>query len=274
VTFDESRITNVTTRYRGWVRGLSVYAAQEELLAALASQEAARRTLAPERADYLVAAARKRLRLWDIETEQIDRIVASGEPIEFLPVVSPAAGYVVEKEIVDGDAIEPGRRLYRIAALDRIWVEADVYEAQLPLVAVGQSAEITLPYLPGRKFRGRVSFVYPYLDAASRTGRVRIELPNPELTLKPEMYANVELLIDRGEQLLVPVSAVLYAGPRRLVFVDLGGGRLRPQEVEIGVRSGDDYEILSGLEAGDEVVVSGNFLVAAESRLKSATENW
>ena len=131
-----------------------------------------------------------------------------------------------------------------------------------------------MPYLPGKQFHGRVSFIYPYLDDRTRTGRIRIELPNPRLELKPDMYVNVELVSERGERLMIPEEAVLYAGPRRLVFLDLGEGRLRPQEIEIGMKSGDDYEVLSGLEAGDVVVTSGNFLVAAESRLKSATTQW
>ena len=142
------------------------------------------------------------------------------------------------------------------------------------MVEIGQRASITLPYFPGRRFDGRVSFVYPYLDGASRTGKVRIALGNPKLELKPEMYANVELVVDRGQRLTVPEEAVLYAGERRLVFVDLGEGRLQPRKVEVGLRSGDRVEILSGLADGEVVVASGNFLIAAESRLKSATELW
>ncbi len=295
VTYDERRLAEVTVKYRGWVGKLhadatgvrvrrgkplftlysaELYAAQEELLTALESQRAARETSAPTRADYLVDAARKRLRLWDLQEWQVDEIVSRGEPEQYLPIVSRVDGYVIEKNVFAGATVEPGEVLYRVAGLDRIWIDAEVYESELPSISEGQKAEVTLPYLPGRKFQGRVSFIYPYLEDRTRTGRIRVELPNPGLELKPDMYANVELISKRGERLVVPEEAVLYAGPRRLVFLDLGEGRLRPQEIEIGVKSGDDYEVLSGLAEGDVVVTSGNFLVAAESRLKSATKQW
>ena len=165
-------------------------------------------------------------------------------------------------------------RLYRIAGLDSVWVEAEVYESELPLIEVGQPAEVTLPYLPGRRFDGTVSFVYPYLRGATRTGTLRVRLANPDLVLKPEMYANVVIRLDLGERLVVPEQAVLYAGERSFVFVDLGEGRLKPTAVVTGIETGDEIEILSGLSAGDPVVTSGNFLIAAESRLKLAMEQW
>jgi len=133
---------------------------------------------------------------------------------------------------------------------------------------------ITLSYLPGKAFDGKVAFVYPYLDPASRTGRVRIALPNKGLELKPDMFATVTFKIPLGPRLIVPTSAVVYTGPRRLVFLDLGSGALRPQEVTIGARSGDNVEIVTGVAEGDVVVSSGNFLVAAESRVRSATSFW
>jgi Cu(I)/Ag(I) efflux system membrane fusion protein len=295
IVYDETRLAEVTVKYRGWVGELradatgvrvrrgeplftlyspELYAAQEELFTAVGSQRAASATSAPERADYLVEAARQRLRLWDIEDPEIEEILAGGEPQKYLPILSPVDGYVIEKGIVRGAAVEPGRVLYRIAGLDRIWIDAEVYESELPLVRIGQAAEVTLPYLPGKSFRGTVSFMYPYLADETRTVRIRVELPNPGLELKPDMYANVELLSERGEQLVVPEEAVLYTGPRRLVFLDLGEGRLRPQEIQVGAKSGDFYEVLSGLEEGELVVTSGNFLVAAESRLKSALHHW
>ncbi|HEX9752427.1 MAG TPA: efflux RND transporter periplasmic adaptor subunit, partial [Methyloceanibacter sp.] len=133
---------------------------------------------------------------------------------------------------------------------------------------------VTLPSPPHRYFMGQVAFVYPYVDPATRTGRVRVELANPGLELKPDMFANVELERDLGDRLAVPEEAVLYAGERRFVFVDLGQGRLRPQEVQLGVRAGEHFEVRAGLEEGDVIVTSGNFLVAAESRLKLAMEQW
>lgn len=295
VTYDETRVREVTVKNQGWVRQLLVdqtgqrvrrgqplmtlyspelLAAQEELLSALASQRAARQGEAPHRADYLVEAARRRLALWDVPEARIAQVERTGEPLEALPVPSPVSGFVVDKHVLEGAAVQPGETLYRVADLDRVWLEAQLYESELPLVEVGQEAEVTFPYLPGRTVRGRVSHIHPYLEAATRTGTVRIELPNPDHSLKPDMYANVVFEAERGERLVVPEEAVIYAGPRRVVFVDLGGGRLEPRTVELGVRSGDVYEVLAGLEPGERVVTSGNFLIAAESRLKSAMGQW
>ena len=290
VVYDETRLTDISVKYRGWIRTLHVaesgqqvkkgetlftiyspelYTAQEEFLTAHRSRQAS-----GERAGYLVDSARQRLRLWDLPDWQIDQLAERGKPWEAVPIVSPASGYVIEKNVVEGATVETGQRLYRIAQLDEVWVEAEVYESELPHVSVGQKAVVTLPYLPGKEFEGRVSFVYPYLDGPTRTAKVRVELPNAERTLKPDMYANVSLSADLGERLVVPESAVLYAGPRRLVFVDLGEGRLKPTRVEVGAKANGLVEVLSGLEAGDTVVTSANFLIAAESRLKSATEHW
>ncbi len=295
VVYDESRLAEVSVKYRGWIGALRVdepgqpvrrgetlftlyspelYSAQQEYLAALESQRAARGTGAPHRADYLVEAAYKRLRLWDLRERQIDRVAETGEPVQYIPIASPVSGHVVEKNVVAGSSVQPGATLYRIAGLDGVWVEAELYESELADVEVGQTARVTLPYLPGRSFEGRVSFVYPYLDRSSRTGRVRVELANPDLVLKPDMFAHVVLESDLGERLVVPEDAVLYAGERSFVFVDLGEGRLRPTAVETGVQAGDFVEVLSGLEEGEPVVTSGNFLVAAESRLKLAMEHW
>jgi Cu(I)/Ag(I) efflux system membrane fusion protein len=162
----------------------------------------------------------------------------------------------------------------RIAPLEKVWVEADVYEQDLPQVKQGLPVEVTLPYLPGKKYAGRVGYIYPALEGKTRTGRIRIELPNPGLELKPDMYADVRFVMKGGERLQVPESAVLYTGPRRLVFVDLGEGRLKPQEVKLGLKGEDTFEVTEGLKPGDQVVTSGNFLIAAESRIRSATELW
>jgi Cu(I)/Ag(I) efflux system membrane fusion protein len=295
VTFDQTRLTDVSLKIRGWIGDLYVdrpgqavrkgqplftlyspelFAAQREFLTALESQRAARETGAPSRADYLVAAARDRLRLWDLATDQIDRLAATGEPVERIPILSPASGHVVEKNVVAGGAVEPGMTLFRIAGLDRVWVEAEVYESELPLLAVGDAAAVALPQLPGRSFAGRIAFVYPWLEGESRTGRVRVELPNPGLELKPEMYAEVVLEHALGERLAVPEESILYAGDRRYVFLDLGDGRLRPQAVTAGRSAGEWVEILDGLAPGDLVVTSGNFLIAAEARLKLALDHW
>jgi Cu(I)/Ag(I) efflux system membrane fusion protein len=218
-----------------------------------------------------VRAARKRLELWNVASADIDAIARRGEPRENLPIRSPASGFVIQKNVALGAAVEPGALLYRIAPLDRVWIDAAVPESDLGQVSAGQQARVSLPSLPGESFQGSVAYVYPSLDPETRTGRIRIELPNRDHRLLPDMYANVDLRIERGEKLLVPASAVIFAGPRRLVFVDLGEGRLAPRQIEIGAGNGELYEVLSGLEPGETVVSSGNFLVASESRLRSAT---
>jgi Cu(I)/Ag(I) efflux system membrane fusion protein len=295
VAYDETALRDVSLKVRGWVRDLRVdavgnrveagevlftlyspelYAAEQEYLLALRSQARARETEVPDRADALVAAARDRLRLWDVAAQELVQIERTGAPLEALPIRSPASGYVLEKEIVAGAAVEPAQRLYRIAPLDPVWVEAEVYEAELPLVRVGMAAELTLPYLPGRRFEGRVAWVHPGLSADTRTGRVRIELANPGQELRPDMLATIELRVPLGERLVVPLSAVLHAGDRSFVFLDRGEGRLEPRRVEVGARVGEEIEIRAGLEAGQAVVSSATFLVASESRLREALDRW
>lgn len=295
ITWDETALSDVSLKVSGWVGELRVdatgdrvergdvlftlyspelYAAQREYLLALAAQARARESLAPDRADYLVSAARNRLRLWDVAPVDLDGIARRGEPLEHVPIRSPASGWVLEKDVVEGGAVEAGMRLYRLAPLDRVWAEAEVYEAELPLVTIGMDAVVTLPYLPGQRFPGRVAWIYPGLSSETRTARVRVELPNPDLALRPDMLATVELATPASERLLVPLSAVLHAGERSFVFLDLGEGRLRPALVEVGVRAGEDVEILSGLEPGQSVVASATFLVASESRLRAALDQW
>lgn len=295
VAYDETGLVDVSLKVRGWIGEIFVdapgmrvrrgdplftlyspelFAAQEELVAAAASQRAALSGGAPGRADYLVTAARRRLRLWDIGEDQVERALRAGKALEYVPITSPASGYVIEKNVVQGAAIEPGMRLYRIADLDRVWLEADLYESDLALVKVGDPVRIHLPYAPESSLEGRVAFLYPYLDEVPRTGRARIDLANPGLALKPAMYADVTIDKALGERLAVPEDAILYAGERSFVFVDLGEGRLKPRQVRTGQVAGDWVEILDGIDEGERVVTSGNFLIAAESRLKLDMEHW
>ena len=287
IAYDETKLVDVTLKLDGYIHELKVdatgepvkqgdvlftlyspelYAAQEEYLLALASESAGSASL--------VRASERRLSLWGLTKAQIATIAARGEPIENVPFLSPASGYVLEKNVVEGGAVRAGERLFRIVPLKTVWVEADVYEQDLAQVKVGQPVRVTLPYMPGQSYDGRVAYVYPTLDKQTRTGKVRIELPNRELTLKPDMYADVRFEVKAGDQLQVPESAVLYTGPRTLVFVDLGEGRLRPQPVKLGRQGEDGIEVLEGLAAGDVVVTSGNFLIAAESRIRSSADYW
>lgn len=294
VAYDESLLADVTVKFPGYATALGVsqvgqrvargqvllniyspdlYLAQQEYLVALASQSAARRSSAPDRADYLVAAAAQKLKLWDLSDEDITHLNERHEPSREVPVRSPASGVVIAKDIVAGGAVQPGMRLYRIASLDRVWLEAQVYQSDLPRVRVGQRAAVRLSALPGRVLGGHVVLVSPAVDPASRTAQVRIELANPRSAagpaLLPDMAADVELAAAGGEVLVVPEGAVLDTGERTLVFVDEGGGRFHPRSVRLGARSGDSYAVLSGLKAGERVVTSGQFLLDAESRLKA-----
>ena len=291
LTYDETRLQDVVLKVGGYVSGLRItatgqpvrkgealfqlyspelYAAEQDYLVARSSRDA----LGAGRGDALVRAAQTRLALLGLSAEQIDTVAATGAPIEKLTFSAPASGHVIEKNVVEGAAIRAGDRVFRIAALDRVWVEAEVFEADLGRIANGQPATIALSYLPGRTFDGKVTFVYPYLDPGSRTGRVRIELPNAGLELKPDMYASVTFHLVLPDRLQIPTSAILYTGPRRIVLVDLGGGRIAPREVQIGARSGERAEVLSGLAEGDAVVSAGNFLIAAESRIRSSGTFW
>jgi Cu(I)/Ag(I) efflux system membrane fusion protein len=285
ITYDESSFTDVNLKVSGWITKLLVsqtgqrvtrgqtlfmlyspdlYSAQQDFLLA-------QRT---GKLEALVHAARKRLSLLGLTDKQIDAIAAGAEPIDTLPIASPATGFVIEKNVVEGASVQASAQLYRIAALDRVWVEADVYEQDLPLVRVGQAAKVTLDYLPGRAYDAKVAYVYPYVESAARTGRVRIELANKELDLRPGMYARVELATDLGARLQVPTSAVVYTGPRRLLFVDVGDGRFAPREIRTGLEADGMYEVLDGVKAGEVVAVSGTFLIAAEARIATTAKYW
>jgi Cu(I)/Ag(I) efflux system membrane fusion protein len=290
IAYDETRLADVTLKYRGWVGKVfadyagirveegkplfTIYApellsAQEEFL------ESARRARGGARRDSsMLEKARRRLLLWNLTPGQIARLAESARAEEYVPILSPIGGTVIEKNVVAGSAVSAGMRIFRIADLSAVWVEADIYESDLPLVHAGQPVRITLSYLPGRSFDGTVSYVYPYLDAQTRTGRIRIDVPNPDGALKPDMYANVELQAPQGEQLVVPEGAVIMAGETDLVFLADGDGYFEPRRVRIGRRIEDGWVVLDGLREGDTVVTSGNFLIASESKLKAGVEKW
>ncbi len=292
LTYDETRLTDVVLKISGYVSGLRVaatgqsvqkgetlfqiyspelFAAQQDYLLARSSRDALGNA---GHADDLVRAAETKLSLLGLTRDQIDAVAKSGKPIEKLGFAAPASGYVIEKNVVEGASIKAGDRVFRLAGLDRVWVEADVFEADLARIAKGQKASIALSYIPDRTFEGTVTFVYPYLDPNARTGRVRLELANNGLELKPDMYATVMFHVALGDRLQVPKSALIYTGPRRIVIVDIGGGRLAPREVKIGAQSGERAEVISGLNDGDAVVTAGNFLIAAESRIRSSGTFW
>lgn len=225
-------------------------------------------------ASGLLGSARQRLLLWDVTPEQIQDLEVRDKPLEHLPIVSPADGIVMEKMVVAGSAFNAGDKLLRIANLSRVWVEAQVYQFELSLLKPGTPAQITFPDDPKKVLHGVVSYVAPFMEGDTRSVRIRVELDNKGGVLRPDMYADVQLAVPLGERLVVPEDAVLYSGANRVVFLDLGDGRLQPQRVHIGLRNNGWVEILDGLKNGDAIVTSGNFLISSETKLKGGLEQW
>lgn len=290
VDYDERRMSNISLKFDAWIGELkadyvgtrvekgqvlfTVYS--PELLSAQQEYLETRQRLASRGPDdSLVRAARKRLMLWDISPAQVRAIERRGEAFEYLPIHAPKSGTVVEKMINEGSHMKTGDMLLRIADLSTVWVDAEVYEADLPLIEKGMTAEINLPYGPDQQYQARVDYIYPYLDDRTRTARIRLVLDNPDGALKPDMYAEVKLQADLGRRLMVPEGAVLVAGESRVVFKDLGeDGKLKPVRVKTGQRVDGWVEIRQGLDPGDDVITSGNFLIAAEAKLKTGIEQW
>jgi Barrel-sandwich domain of CusB or HlyD membrane-fusion len=220
----------------------------------------------------LFMSSRRRLELWDIPDRDIDRLLETGKVRKNLTLYSPAKGVVTHLKVREGIEVSPNQNLYTIADLSRVWVYADVYEYELPWVALGQTGIIELSYLPGTTFEGEVTYVYPFLDPKTRTVRVRLELENPDLFLKPDMFANVSLQAEtRKDALVVPDEAVLRSGSQTQVIVALDKGRFEPRTITLGLESGNGaIEVSDGLSEGESVVVSGQFLIDSESRLQEA----
>jgi Cu/Ag efflux protein CusF len=219
----------------------------------------------------LATAALERLRNWDISEQQLQRLRDSGTPRRTLTLTAPASGVIVKDPPVAGMRFMPGEPLFRIADLSRVWLIGDVFEQDLALVRTGTKATLTVSAYPERAFPGQVTFIYPTLNADTRTARVRIELANAQGLLKPGMYGTVQ--IDAGpkrEVLTVPDSAVIDSGTRQVVLVSLGEGRFEPRDVKVGARGGGFVEVLSGVQDGESVVTRANFLIDSESNLKAA----
>jgi len=215
----------------------------------------------------LVAAARRRLQLWDISEVQIAEVLRTGRVRRALTLHAPASGIVLEKKVIQGQAIAPGEPLYTIADLADVWVELSLREGDAAAVGVGTSADIELAGVPRRTFRGRVTYVYPTLDPASRSVRARVVVTNTEGLFKPGMYATVRLSTPSRSALTVPTSALLRTGDRTVVFMDTGAGVLMPMDVTVGHSAGEYTEVLSGLDVGTRVVTSAQFLFDSESNL-------
>ena len=220
----------------------------------------------------LLASARRRLQLWDISDDQIDRLEKTGQVENTLTLYAPANGAVIEKNVLAGQKIMLGDSLLVVADLTEVWADADIYQSDLPYVKMGMPVELTLPYWANNTFTGKVVFLSPTLDPETRTLKARMEIANHDLLLKPEMYANARLRYELGEKLAVPEAAVMRTGERSYAFKDGSDGKLIPVEVQLGTRSDGWYELISGLNEGDRVVTSANFLVDSESSMKAALE--
>ncbi|QXE91976.1 efflux RND transporter periplasmic adaptor subunit [Geomonas subterranea] len=245
-------------------------AAQQEYLLALRSREQFKKSsidAISQGGEGLVASARQRLKLLGVKDEQIAGLEKAGHPNIKLPIYTPLSGVVIEKVVQEGQYVNMGDPLFNIADLSTVWVDVEVYENEFSFVKMGQRVEILSQSYPGKTFSGRVSFIYPFLDPKTRTVKVRVELGNPGLKLKPDMFVNASIKAPLGNALVVPSTAVMDTGKRQVVWVESQPGMFEPHDVQVGARVGDKVQILSGLKQGDKVAASGGYLIDSESQL-------
>jgi membrane fusion protein, copper/silver efflux system len=294
VAVDERRQAYIQTRFSGWITKVyadanyqyvrkgqplfTIYSPQlvtteqEYLLARKNSGLLAQSTVpgVASGADSLLTAARMRLQQWDIPSREIEHLEKTGEVRHDLEIDSPVSGYITERNALPNLYVEPATRLYSIADLSTVWVNAEVFQSDISQIRRGQPAVVTSDAYLGRTFYGRVDFVYPEVNMDTRTTKVRLVFQNPGLKLTPGMFVNVTLKVPLGRQLSIPVTGVFHTGTRNIVFIDHGGGFLAPRDVTLGPRAGDFYSVLKGLKQGEKIVTSANFLVDSESQLQAA----
>jgi membrane fusion protein, copper/silver efflux system len=304
IEYDQTKLTTVNTKVEGWIEKLFVnytgmyikkgeplaeiyspelWATQQEFINVIRWAKRARTgngsaprsessagfgTMIAKDADNLVEAARQRLKLWDISDEQIAKIEENEKPIRTLVIYSPVSGYVLQRTAIQGMKIMAGEKLFDVADLSTIWITADIYEYELPLLKTGDTATIQLSYFPGRQFSSKIDYIYPTLSGETRTAKARFSIPNPGMQLKPQMFTNIEVQINLGQKLAVPEDAVIDTGLRQIAYVDKGNGYFEPREVRIGVRADKMVEVTAGLKAGDKVAAAANFLIDSEAKLK------
>jgi Cu(I)/Ag(I) efflux system membrane fusion protein len=296
VAANEEGIAMIHTRFSGWIEDLRVaqtgqqvrrgeavatvyspdlLAAQQEYLNALRWQrDESGSADSSKLTNSLALDARRRLELLGVSKQEIAAIAKSGKPLRAMSIRSPVSGYVTEKNALQGQFVTADTTLFTVADLSTVWVVADVYEYEVARVRTGQSARLQLAAYPGEVFRGKVEFIYPTLDAQTRTLKVRIAFENPGLKLRPGMYGDVFLDLGASEGVIVPSDAVVNTGDAQYVFVVLGEGRFAPRAVQTGSRGDGKVAVLSGVEPGDEVVTTANFLVDSESRMRAAIEGF
>lgn len=294
VVLDESRLAYVKLQFSGWIRKVfvsstfqyaqqgvplftiyspDVVATEREYLVALENQRRLLESTVPgvtAGAEALPAAALDRLRRLGVPAAEIERLQSSAQVQEEIEIGSPVSGHVIEREALPNKFVEPNTKLYTIADLTTVWMVAQVFQSDLGRIRKGDTAVVSVDAQSGKSFTGQVDFIYPDVDLATRTTRVRLVLPNPNLALAPGMFANVIFRVSMGEQVTIPASGVLQSGMRSVVFVDDGSGYLQPREVELGPRVGDDFVVAKGLRGGERVVTSANFLIDSEAQLQAA----
>jgi Cu(I)/Ag(I) efflux system membrane fusion protein len=296
VEYDERKLATVNMKYEAWIEKLhadytgkqvkkgeplaEVYspellATQQEFLSTLRwakssgeTKEGAVVSMLNRDAEAIIAAARERLRLWDITDEQIRSIEETGKTVRTMTLVSPLDGTVVQKSAIQGMRVMPGEKLFDIADLSTVWITADLYEQDLALINPGETARISLSVLPGKELSAKIEFVNPTLTGDARTVKVRMTVPNPGGRLKPQMFANVDIKVGMGSRLAVPDDAVLDTGTRQIVYVDKGDGYFEPREVKLGMRADGYREVLSGIKKGEKVARAATFLIDSEAQLK------
>lgn len=288
IDYDEKRVTKVHSKVDGWIEKLYVdftgkkvkedeilleiyspmlVSAEEEYLLALKNKDKIK-TIGD---GSLAELSKERLKLWGVPPHQIKELEETGKIMRTLHIHSPASGIVIEKPVTEGMYVKPATSLYTIADISSVWVYVDIYEYEIPLVKVGQSVEMILEAYPGEVFTGEVTFIYPFMEAESRTNKVRLEFKNPTGKLKPDMYASVTIASVIGRNLLaVPTEAVIRSGQRNVVIIDKGDGKFSAVEVILGSEAEGYFEVSSGLTEGARVVTSAQFLIDSESKLKEA----
>jgi Cu(I)/Ag(I) efflux system membrane fusion protein/cobalt-zinc-cadmium efflux system membrane fusion protein len=293
VAIDETRLSYVQTRFSGYIdkvfadatykyvrRGQPLFtiyspelaAAEREYLVAKQNAQSLSQSTVPGVAagvNSLVQASTDRLKQWNVPAAEIARLESSGQVQQEIQIDSPVSGYVIERNALPNLTVQPDTHLYTIADLSTIWVYAQVYQNDLGRVRPGEAAALTVDSYPGKTFGGRVDFIYPDVDMATRTARVRLVFSNPHLLLAPGMFVNVVLQVPLGSHLVIPVNGVLQSGTRQIVFVGRGGGYLEPREVQLGPEANDEYIVLKGLKPGEQIVTSANFLIDSESQLQA-----
>jgi RND family efflux transporter MFP subunit len=294
VAVDERRLAYVQVRFSGYIQKVfadatyqyvrkgqplfTIYSPdlvateREYLVAKQNQQQVAQSTVqgVAFSATSLLDATAERLKQWGVPQKEIARLEFTGQVQQELEVDSPASGYITERNALPSVAVQPGMRLYAIADLSTVWIQAQVFQNDLERVKIGAPAMLTVNTYPGRTFTGRVDFIYPQVDMDTRTAKVRVVFSNPGLQLKPGMFVNVSLKVPMGNQIVIPATGILQSGTRDIAFVQRSDGYIEPREVQLGSRVGDDFIVLKGLKASEQIVTSANFLIDSESQLQAA----